>query len=556
LEDRLEVTVMLRAGPLPEADKRGLRIAGKIRKLEEALPADRRRLTEAELSTYHGPDRKHIKMVEDFARQFELDVVRVAPVLREVVLAGPVRQLNKAFRVRLGQFHHHSGICRAHKEDVHLPAALAAVVESVLGLDDVPVVRPSFARGRSGARGRSAKLLPVPDLTEAYRFPPGATGRGRTVAILCFGGGYHDSDIEHYFRTMLKRPVPRIESFPVNGITNQPYAKGPLKDFVAALNDSAMSWAALEKKFTDWATVLATTEVTMDIQIIGAAAPGARIAVYFAPPTALGIRRAITAALGRGPDGAPVRGRRPADVISLSWGQAEQDWRSQDMRAIDAALMLAKTHNVPVCVATGDFGSADPLGTKIAGVEFPASSPEVLACGGTRGPSDAVYKEVWHGSPTASGGGYSGFFARPSYQDALYTPSTSSIPAWVSPQHEETHSFIGRGLPDVAASATGYEIYCGGLRTEGNGTSAATPLWAALLAVIGEALGARVGFLNNLLYTGRLSAGFNAVTSGNNETDPAVAFFKAKPGWDPCTGWGTPDGGKLTALLRGKLRGS
>ena len=87
------------------------------------------------------------------------------------------------------------------------------------------------------------------------------------------------------------------------------------------------------------------------------------------------------------------------------------------------------------------------------------------------------------------------------------------------------------------------------------GIAEALPLWAALLAVMGEALGARVGFLNHLLYTGRLSAGFNAVTSGNNETDPAVAFFKAEAGWDPCTGWGTPDAGKLITLLRGKPAG-
>jgi kumamolisin len=541
------VTVVLRPGLPSGAKERGSKLAARVRKLEAALPAGRPELTEDELSSYHGPDLKHIQMVEDFARRFELDVVRIVPVLREVVLAGSVRQLGKAFRVRLKQYHHEGGIHRAHDEDVHLPASLAAVVDAVLGLDDVPVVRAS------AARGRSAKLLPVPDLTRVYRFPAGATGRGQTVAILCFGGGFHESDIEHFFRRMLKRKVPRIESFYVNGTTNKPYAKRPLQDFVAALNDPALSWTHLEKKFTDWGTMLATTEVTMDIEIIGAAAPGARIGVYFAPPTALGIRAAFCAALGRGPDGAPMPGRRPADIISMSWGQAEQDWRPQDIRAIDAALTLAKTQNVPVCVASGDFGSADPLGTKIAGVEFPASSPHVLACGGTRGASESVYKELWHGSPTASGGGYSGFFARPAYQHAIRGPATSSIPAWVSPEHEERHSFVGRGLPDVAASATGYEIYCGGLRTEGNGTSASTPLWAALLAVIGQALGTRVGFLNHLLYKGQLSRGFNNVTSGNNETDPAVAFFKARPGWDPCTGWGTPNGGRLTTLLRGKL---
>ncbi len=549
------MTVVLRACPLSGANDREIDIALKIRRLEEALPADRVELTEDELATWHGPDPKHVRLVEDFARRFELDVVRVVPLLREVVLAGPVRQLNKAFRVKLAQFQHERGIVQAHDEEVHLPAALAAVVEAVLGLDDVPIMRVSFARGRSGSRGRSPKLLPVPALTKVYRFPAGASGRGQTVAILCFGGGYHLSDIQYFFRRMLKRPVPRIECFSVKGITNQPFAKEPLQNFVAALSNSSMSWADLETKFTDWQTVLATTEVTMDIQIIGAAAPGARIAVYFAPPTALGIRAAIFAALGRGPEGAPIRGRRAADIISMSWGQAEQDWHSHGIRSIDAALQLAKTQNVSVCVASGDFGSADPLGTKIAGVEFPASSPQVLACGGTRGTSDSVYNETWHGSPTASGGGYSGFFARPAYQQAIPSPSTSSIPAWVSPGHKERRNFIGRGLPDVAASATGYDIYCGGLRTEGNGTSASTPLWAALLAVMSEGLGARVGFLNHLLYNGHLAGGFSAVTSGNNETDPAVAFFKAQPDWDPCTGWGTPDAGKLMALLRGKQPG-
>ena len=159
-EHRLEVTVVLRASPLSDAGKRAIKIADKILKLEAALPADRPELAEDELSAYHGPDRKHIEMVEDFARRFGLDVVRVIPVLREVVLAGTVGQLNKAFRVKLKQLHHEGGIYRGHEEDVHLPAALAAVVDAVLGLDDVPVVRGSFAHGRAGARGRSAKRFP------------------------------------------------------------------------------------------------------------------------------------------------------------------------------------------------------------------------------------------------------------------------------------------------------------------------------------------------------------------------------------------------------------
>jgi kumamolisin len=108
----------------------------------------------------------------------------------------------------------------------------------------------------------------------------------------------------------------------------------------------------------------------------------------------------------------------------------------------------------------------------------------------------------------------------------------------------------GRGVPDVAAKAdvaTGYGIVAGGLDLAMGGTSAAAPLWAALVARLNEELGAPAGYLTPLLYQSRLRAGFRDITRG--ESGPR---FQASRGWDPCTGWGSPKGTQLLEALRGR----
>jgi kumamolisin len=137
---------------------------------------------------------------------------------------------------------------------------------------------------------------------------------------------------------------------------------------------------------------------------------------------------------------------------------------------------------------------------------------------------------VWNEGPdSATGGGFSAFFARPDYQQAL--------PAGAN-----------RGVPDVAGDAdpaSGYRIRVDGQNLVFGGTSAVAPLWAGLLALINQQLGHPVGFLNPLLYGSLRAAGVTRdITIGDNGAQ------QAGPGWDACTGWGSPDGAQLLAALQ------
>jgi hypothetical protein len=182
-------------------------------------------------------------------------------------------------------------------------------------------------------------------------------------------------------------------------------------------------------------------------------------------------------------------------------------------------------------------------------VDFPASSPFALACGGTKligsGTSRAS-EDVWNQGDGGTGGGVSNIFDRPTYQSSANVPK--------SPKGK-----VGRGVPDVAGDAdprTGYRlVLVGGNKGVIGGTSAVAPLFAGLAALMNQRLASlgkpTVGFLNPLLYQLPSSAAaFHDIVSGNNDIE-GLGKYKAGPGWDPCTGLGTPDGAKLLKALGG-----
>jgi len=200
---------------------------------------------------------------------------------------------------------------------------------------------------------------------------------------------------------------------------------------------------------------------------------------------------------------------------------------------------------VTVCVAAGDNGSADGDNDGNNHVDFPASDPFVLGCGGTslQASNDQIVNEtVWNDLPNggATGGGVSDMFPLPTWQEGFDVPSP-------------TVQGGGRGVPDVSGDAdpnTGYNILVDGESAVVGGTSAVAPLWAGLVARInqatGKATGKTIGYLNPLLYTQAVEAeGFHDITQGNN------GAFSAGPGWDACTGLGSPDGVPLEAALTG-----
>ena len=221
------------------------------------------------------------------------------------------------------------------------------------------------------------------------------------------------------------------------------------------------------------------------------------------------------------------------------------------MRAMDAVSQDAAALGVTVCCAAGDDGSSDQRAPArddgALHADFPASSPFVLACGGTR--LDAAggkrMESVWNQgrSGGATGGGVSDVFARPAWQDG------AGVPASANPGGR-----VGRGVPDVAANAdpaTGYLIQIDGQQMIIGGTSAVAPLYAALIALCNEQLGRRLGYLNPVLYGLPASARvFRDIRSGDNDIGQHHGAYQASAGWDPCTGLGSVDGGNLLAALR------
>ncbi len=338
-----------------------------------------------------------------------------------------------------------------------------------------------------------------------YRFPSGVDGSGQTIGLIELGGGFQTADLQTYF-SGLGVKQPSVTAVSVDGGKNAPGSD-------------------------------ADGEVMLDIEIAGAIAPGANIAVYFAPNTDQGFVDAVTNAVHD-------TERKPS-VISISWGGSEDSWTQQARQAMDQALQDAGTLGVTVTVACGDNGSDDGQGDKQLHVDFPASSPNVLACGGTKlsGTGTTIRSEtVWNESASnegATGGGVSRYFALPSYQ------SKAGVP--VQPETK----FAGRGVPDVAGDAdpsTGYKIRVDGQDQVVGGTSAVAPLWAALIALSNQQNGKAAGFANPVLYPD--ANAFRDITQGNNGSGGGPSY-SAKAGWDACTGLGSPNGTAIANALSG-----
>ena len=447
----------------------------------------------------HGADPADVALVEQFARRQNLAVVEKDVARRTVSLSGTVESFGEAFGVRLAHYEYPRGSYRGRVGTLQVPEELAGAIVAILGLDNRSQAKPHFRRSLS----KTPAAYAPNQVAKFYDFPAHG-GAGQCIGLVELGGGYRPADLKAYFRR-LGLPEPSVVSVSVDGAANRP--DGP---------DGADG------------------EVMLDIEVAGAVAPQAKIAVYFAPNTDKGFFDAVTHAIH---DSA----NQPS-VISISWGGPECDWTAQAMEALHQAIEDAAALGVTVCVASGDNGSSDGVGDGKNHVDFPASSPYALACGGTRLETSGnriTAETAWCDDPDqgATGGGVSQQFGLPGYQQAAGVPPSAN-----------GDGRVGRGIPDVAGNAdpdTGYEVRVDGQSTVIGGTSAVAPLWAALIALLNQNLGARLGFLNPALYG--LSAGTGAlrdITSGNNGS------YHCGPGWDPCTGLGSPDGGKLLDALR------
>lgn len=473
-------------------------------------------LTREEFRTTYGADPADIEKVEDFANEHGLDVVQSSIAQRSVRLSGTVKAMQAAFGVKLRAYRttKTKQKFRGRTGTISVPKELASIVEGVFGLDNRPQAQPHF-RIRTPKRGfqpraDAAKPMTPPQVAKLYNFPADLDGSGQCIAIIELGGGFRTKDLTTYFKNLgIKKP--RVAAVSVGGAHNEP--DGPSKD--------------------------ANGEVMLDIEVAGGVAPGAKIAVYFAPNTDDGFLAAVNAAIHDN--------IRNPSVISISWGSSEANWTDQAKKDMDSACADGATMGITVTVSAGDHGAPDtddPAETR-ANVDFPASSSNVLACGGTRliGDSTGITSEtVWNDHDGwATGGGVSEFFTLPPYQ------KSAGVPKSINPGGK-----VGRGVPDVCGNAdsdTGFIIRVDGSNQVIGGTSAVSPLWAGLIAVLNSGRPQPVGFITPKLYALKSSAGaLRDITDGDNGVNN-VTGYKAKTGWDACTGLGSPHGSNLLTAL-------
>lgn len=491
-DERIRVTVIVRN---PSAEEESLAVD----RLGRQMLRERNHMSREEFASKYGATSEDLASVEAFARENRLDVIETSAVKRVVVLSGTVAQFSSAFNVEFRRYSHPKGIFRGRTGPVYLPAKLAPVVKAVLGLDNRPQADSHFRI----AKAATSAYAP-PQIGKLYEYPTQLDGTGQSVAIVELGGGYDTNDLQIFF-SGLGIKTPNVLSVSVDGAANSPTgdADGP------------------------------DGEVFLDIEVIGSLAPNAEIVVYFAPNTDAGFVDAILAAIHDT--------QHKPSVISISWGSAESSWTQQSMDSLNQALQDASLLGVSVCVAAGDSGSSDGVSDGLSHVDFPASSQYALGCGGTRlkSTNQKITSEVvWNDEPSggATGGGVSDIFPLPSWQ------SKAGVPPSANPG-----GHIGRGVPDVCGDAdpdTGYLVVVDGERTTVGGTSAVAPLWAGLIALFNQSIGKPMGYLTPLLYNLVGNSGaFRDIVSGNN------GAYNAGPGWDACTGLGSPEGATLLKIL-------
>ncbi len=507
-EETINVTIVLRRridGPkFPDFDH-----------FAKTPPKNQKRLSSAEFALKYGAHQNDVDKVVEFANGANLKVVEIHHARRTVIISGTIAQMNSAFKVVLTRYEHKTTnltgtqakneTYRGRDGFIHIPLELTEIIMGVFGLDNRGITKRNYP----GDPENTGKIS-MEQVMKLYNFPTNSA-KGQTIGIVS-EGGYHPADISS---TLSGKP-PKIIEVNIN-----------------ASNDQSVD----------------DIETTQDICIAAAAAPGADIAVYFTTDDQGGWVNLLNRVIH------PDEGDPICYVLSSSFYVLDsddfgllppisRDW----INVVHMYFQDAAIQNVTICVASGDKGTDSKIGDGHAHVQYPATDPWVLSVGGTtigniKGDSfdEWVWNDVFNVSHIgATGGGVSGNFPRPSYQD------NAGVPSSLNDGH------IGRGVPDVAGNASpnsGFPVILAGKPNVGCGTSASTPLWAGLVTVINAALGTPVGYINPYIYNFN-SRGFRQISGppgpANNGLNK-VPGYPAGKGWNACTGWGSPDG---VALLK------
>jgi len=542
-QSHVEVTVTLRGPQLPP--------------LDATKPA----ISRTDYENRYAASAEDIALVRETLERYGLTVEDASALTRSMRVSGTAEQMEEAFHPGMAIYRNEEqGDFRGREGALQIPNALQGIVTGVFGFDQrrvarrvgVPATAPAQEEpaeeepGQEGGPGQEeaaqepaeeepaqepAAGLSPGELEQRYNFPSG-NATGQKIAIVEFGGSYSEQDLSAFCEQHgLQLVKPTIVGKP---LTPQEIAQLPQKAREAEEDASG--------------------EVMMDIEIVTALCQGAEIFVYFTSFEQKGWIDVLNQLISAQPASVPV--------ASISWGiweptgENDEEMSEAALQEINQRLQAAAHLGITVCAASGDDGSGDQVQDGDFHVNFPSSSPFVLSVGGTMLTKQAN-EVVWRVPPGhrngegggATGGGVSVVFERPAWQ----TVQVESL-------NKRKKDFDGRVLPDIAALAgpPGYDLVIAGKREPNGGTSAATPLWASLIARMlanGKPTNGQT-FLAPLLYEPgaagkpRGEVGCTDIVKGNNASEPQPnKGYEAGPGYDAASGWGVPNGQQLLAAL-------
>lgn len=470
-------------------------------------------LTSEEFTERFAPTQEDYDNVIAYAKSVGLTVAKTHSNRTLLSVVGPKESIETAFNLQLHQYQKGSGrVFYAPDNDPEVPSFIASTIHGIVGLDNhaqwhtyhhrkqaAEGVATSHHHPSGPAGGYSPK-----DLLTAYNLTTVSANGSNQIIALFELGGYQASDIDAY-TAYFGLPPAKLRNIPVDG-----GSKGGIN-----------------------------AEVTLDIELALALAPGSQIYVYEGPNSDQGVLHTY----------AEIAQDNFAKQVSTSWGLGENLVNAQYLQAENAIFLQMAAQGQTIYAAAGDSGAYDDYPSRTVMVDDPASQPYVVGVGGTKlmvDPQSGAYRSesVWNEGlgNGAGGGGVSTFWPLPSWQ------------AHVSTVSSKTH----RNVPDVSLNAdpnTGYSIYYDGQWTIYGGTSCAAPLWAAFTACVNQQREAShrpvLGFVNPLLYaigTGAsYTINFHDITSGNN------LHYSSGKGYDNASGWGSFNGAHLFSSLTGSL---